>query len=418
MKHVHATLARDAHVVEAVVRRFGPISRARINQLTDLRASTTSLLVRQLLEEGRLVENGRSDNALGRKRILLRLNEEYGYVAGIDFDDEEVVAGVMDLHPRLRATVSEPVHLKEGREGLIHQLVSCMRKVLDKAGVEASSLLGVGVADPGLVDSRRGITIMSSMIEFWKDVPLGKIFKEEFGVPAFVETRTRAKAVAERQIGAGEMNEDMIYVDYGTGIGAGVILEGKLLSGHAFAAGEFGHTHLQEDGPVCKCGSYGCLEAVAGARAIETKIREIFAEGGTSRALQLAGGDPGQITGWIVLQAARLGDKVCSNIVSEISNYLGLGLANLVNLFNPSVVVLDHRLSLAGDGMLDQIVRIVRKQALTYSVQDLAIRFAQLGGEAGLLGIGLLILDRHFEIPMLKPPKFLIEPEITEMRRG
>lgn len=416
MKHVHATLDRDARVVEAVVRRFGPISRVRINELTNLRASTTSLLVRQLLDEGRLEECGLSHNALGRKRILLRLHENYGYVAGIDFDDEQVVAGVMDLHPRLRATVSEPVQLNEGREGLIRQLVSLMHKVIEKAGLKPSSLLGVGVADPGLVDSRRGVTIMSSTIEFWKDVELGKIFEEEFGVPALVETRTRAKAVAERQIGAGEMSRDMIYVDYGAGIGAGVILDGKLLSGHAFAAGEFGHTHLQEDGPVCKCGSYGCLEAVAGVRALEMKIREIFAEGGTSQALQLAGGDPAQITGWIVLQAAQLGDKVCSNIVSEISNYLGLGLANLVNLFNPSVVVLDHRLSLAGDGMLDQIVRIVRKQALTYSVKELAIRFARMGGEAGLLGIGLLILDRHFEIPMLKPPKFLIEPEITEMR--
>lgn len=416
MKHVTATLERDKHVVEAVVRRFGRISRARINQLTDLRGSTTSLLVRDLLKEGRLVEDGRSDNALGRKQILLRLNEEYRYVAGVDFDDEEVVAGVMDLRPQIRATVSEPVRLKRGREGLIEQLVKCLRKALDKARLKPSDLLGVGVADPGLVDSRRGITIMSSMIEFWRDVPLGAIFEKEFGVPALIETRTRAKAVAERQLGAGEMSNDMIYVDYGTGIGAGVILEGKLLLGHGFAAGEFGHTHLQEDGPICKCGSNGCLEAVAGARAVEVKVRKVFAEGGTSRALELAG-DIEKITGWTVLQAAKLGDKVCTNIVAEISNSLGLGLANLVNLFNPSVVVLDHRLSLAGDGMLEHITRVVRRQALAYASDGLAVRFGRLGREAGLLGIGLLILDRHYEIPLLKPPKFMIEPEASGLRR-
>jgi len=257
---------------------------------------------------------------------------------------------------------------------------------------------------------------MSSMIEFWKDIRLGEIFEKEFGVPALVETRTRSKAVAERQLGAGDMSENMIYVDYGSGIGAGVILDGKLFYGHSFASGEFGHTHLSENGPVCKCGSSGCLEVVGGLRAVEMKIRQVFAEGGTSRALEMANGDPSQVTGWIVFRAASLGDKVCSNIVAQISHYLGLGLANLVNLFNPSVVVLDQRLSLAGNNLVDQIVRIVRRQALAYSSEELGVRFAQLGSDAGLLGIGLLILERHFEIPMLKTPKFLIETEVAETR--
>ncbi|MFN7993024.1 MAG: ROK family protein [Bryobacteraceae bacterium] len=414
MRHTHTTLDRDRHVIEAVVRRFGPISRAQICQMTDLRPSTTSILVRELIETGQLVECGRSGNATGRKQVLLRLNEEFRYIAGIDFDDETISAGIMDLHPRVRATVSEPIRMEGGRDGLVRQLISSVRRALAKAKLKPSSLLGIGIADPGLVDTRRGITIFSSMIEFWRDVPLRQIFEKEFGVPALVEMRTRAKTVAERLLGSGEMRENMIYVDYGSGIGAGILVDGKLLFGEGYGAGEFGHTHVSEDGPVCKCGSYGCLEAIAGLRAVEVKIRKLLSEGASSRALEMADGDPSRISGWTVLRAAQMGDKACTNILAEISGYLGLGLANLVNLFNPSMVVLDQRLALAGDGLLNQIVQIIRRQALTYASESLAVRFGRLGDDAGLLGIGLLILDRHFEIPVLKPPRFLIEPELAK----
>jgi N-acetylglucosamine repressor len=203
-------------------------------------------------------------------------------------------------------------------------------------------------------------------------------------------------------------------VDYGTGIGAGVVLDGKLLYGRGCAAGEFGHTHIMEDGPVCKCGSYGCLEAVAGARAVQAKVQKALADGGNSQVLELSGGKLNDIDGWTVFKAARAGDKICSNAVAELAGCLGLGLANLVNLFNPSVIVLDHRLELAGQPLVDQVLQIVKRQALTYSIDNVAIRFARRGDEAGVLGVGLMILENHFEIPMLKPPRFLIEPVRTQ----
>jgi len=409
MKHVNAIRVRDKHVLVAVVRRFGPISRARIHEVTRIRRSTTSRLVRELLEEKRLVEAGRFNNSMGRKQVLLRLNEEYRFVGGIEFDDETIRVGIMDLRPRIRYTLNEPTEAGGGKDALVRQLLACTRKALQQAKLRPQLLLGIGIADPGLVDSRKGVTVTSSTLDSWRDVPLRELFEKEFHVPVLVEAKTRAKTVAERMLGAGEMLDNMIYVDYGTGIGAGIILDGKLLYGQSCAAGEFGHTHLMEDGPVCKCGSYGCLEAVVGARAVEARVRKAIAEGGHSQALALAGGDLNAITGWTVFRAAQQGDKLCSSAVAEVAAYLGLGLANLVNLFNPSVVLLDHRLELAGPGLLDQIVQVVRRQALTYSTQNVAFRFARLQDEAGVLGVGLMVLEKHFEIPMLKPPRFLVE---------
>lgn len=409
MKHVTSTTERDKQVIRAVVRQYGPLSRVEIHELTHLRQSTISALVRELLEEGDLLEAGRSDNPVGRKQILLRLNDEHRFIAGVEFDDELVIAAVLDLSAKIKSVVKEPTVLDEGIEGLTKQLLSCTRKTISEAGVPAQSLIGVGIADPGLVNTEDGISVTSSIMDFWNGVPLRRIFEEELGVPTLVESDTRARAVAERILGVGEMVKDMIYVDYGTGIGAGIILDGKLLRGHRWAVGEFGHTHVTENGPACRCGSFGCLEAVAGAAALESRIRKALAEGSSSQALTMAGGDVHKISAWTVMQAARLGDKICAAILEQVGNYLGLGIANLVNLFNPLLIVLDKRLGLAGQALLDQIVRIVKREALNHSTEDLVILFGTMGEEAGVLGMGLLLMERYFEIPALKPPRFMIE---------
>jgi N-acetylglucosamine repressor len=417
MKHVTTKTERDKRVIRAVVLRYGPLSRVEIHELTNLRQSTISALVRELLEEGSLLEAGRSDNPVGRKQILLRLNDEHGFIAGVEFDDELVIGAVLDLSAKIRSVVKERTVLDGGIEGLTRQLLFCVRKAISEAGIAVHSLIGVGIADPGLVNTEDGISYSSSTIEFWKQVPLRSVFEEQLGVPTVVESDTRARAVAERILGVGEMAEDMIYVDYGTGIGAGIILDGKLLRGHRWAAGEFGHTHVTENGPACRCGSFGCLEAVAGAAAVQSRIRQALAEGSSSQAQTLAGGDVHKISVWTVMQAARLGDKICTAIVQQVGNCLGLGIADLVNLFNPSLIVLDKRLGLAGQALLDQVVRIVKRKALNHSTEDLVIRFGTMGEEAGVLGMGLLLIDRYFEIPALKLPRFMTESILMSPQR-
>ena len=145
MKRVAKKSERDKHVVEAVVRRFGPVSRVGIYKLTNFRRNTISSIVRQLLLEGRLVEDGRSNNPLGRKQILLRSNEEYGFILGVEFDDESVVAGVMDLRPQVKRSIEEPTYLKGGREGLIKQLKSCVRRVMRETNLDVKSPVGIGI---------------------------------------------------------------------------------------------------------------------------------------------------------------------------------------------------------------------------------------------------------------------------------
>lgn len=407
---------RDRALILDVVRRFGSISRTDIHHLTHLRMASISQLSRELVRDGKLLEGGRGDDLgmVGRK--LLSFNEEFGYVVGVDYDAELTMAAVMDLHPRIKKpVVKEATYLNGGVEGLLQQLFACTRNAIDGAGVPLNAVLGLGVGDTGLVDRQQGVSVMSSTIDFWKGVPVQEIFEKEFGIPVVLENNGRTKALAEQLMGAGEQAPNMIHIEYGKGIGAGVIIEGKLFRGHCSGAGEFGHTHIVENGPACKCGSFGCLEALAGIGALESRVRRAISEGGQSLCLSMAADDPQRISGWMVLEAARQGDKMAVALVDQIGRYLGLGIANLVNLFNPSIIVLDQRLESAGERLLDQFKRIVNCQALAHLTESLQFRFGKLGGDANLLGAGLVVLEELFEVPALKPPRFMIDPTVAPL---
>ena len=224
---------------------------------------------------------GRADNPLGRKQTLLQLNGEHGFVLALEFDEEMIVAGVLDIQLRLREY--QATHRFEGRAGRTPESAQGLRPQGHQQ-IEARAQVGGGnrhCRPRGLVDSRRGITALSSTIEFWKLVPLKEIFETEFKLPTIVESKTRAKTVAERMLGAGNKLENLVYIDYGVGIGAGIVVDGHLLYGRGCAVGEFGHTHVTEDGPACKCGSTGCLEALVGTGAVLAKYPPSPRRGGT-----------------------------------------------------------------------------------------------------------------------------------------
>src|SRR5215468_491982 len=172
MKHYKSQRERDMLVIEALLRKLGPLSQVEIHELTHFQPSAISGLVRDLLNQERVVEAGRSNNSRGRKQVLLRLNEERGFVLGIGFDDESVLAAVMNLHLQIVSMTRETTRLDSGAAGLLHQLQSCAKKSLKEAGIRDAALLGIGIGASGVVDSQEGAVVMSSTIEFLNQVPL------------------------------------------------------------------------------------------------------------------------------------------------------------------------------------------------------------------------------------------------------
>lgn len=381
---------RDKQTIEALLRRQGPLSRGAIHSLTGIRLSATSELVRELLADRRLLEAGAAEGAnLGRKSTLLQLNADRRAIIGLEFDDESITAGVTNLKPEIQLLLSSPTKLAATREALLRQLIAITKKTIKQAKIQP---MGIGIADPGLVDRRNGITLSCSTLPYWSNVPLREIFTREFALPVLLESRTRAKAFAEHQAEPAESGAtSMIYIDYGSGIGAGLYVDGRLLYGQGSAAGEFGHTRVTDDGPICPCGSFGCLKAVAGLRAVESRVRRILSDGGKSELTP-------ETNGWLVFEAASRGDKVAMNVTAEVARHLGLGIANLVNLFNPALIVLDARLAIAGQEFLDQITAHVRRQALREATAQLRLRYGvtRVNDGAAILGVAGMVIEQHF----------------------
>ncbi|MBN2309390.1 MAG: ROK family protein [Candidatus Hydrogenedentes bacterium] len=389
------------------IRTCGPVSRTQIRTHTRLRMASITELVRELVEAGLVIEAGMNGAGRGRKQVLLRVNAGHGLAVGVEFDADHVIALIADLDMAVVARHIVEFPLGQDKDAILAKLIEGVRDVILSAGIDRARLIGIGIADPGLVDRERGVSVLSSTIEGWRSVPLREIFEQEFSVPVQMEENTRTKTLAEKRFGAGRGVGHLMFIDFGPGIGCGVATPNGLFRGSGGNAGELGHTHVMDGGPVCRCGSYGCLETVASLPAIARRATEAIGQGAASSIRDLAGGDPAAITADHVFEAARRGDKLALGILDETSRYLGMGIANAVNLFNPEMVVFDARLAPVQDLLFEAIENTVKRQALEASTRGLRFAVSELGQEAGALGAAAMVLDSVFEIPQLDIPDFV-----------
>jgi N-acetylglucosamine repressor len=388
------------------IRNAGPVSRTHVRQATRIRLASITDLVRGLLEDGLVEEAGTGGTGRGRKHILLRLNPAFGYGVGVEFDADHIIGVVVDFEMNVVAKDEAPLHLNDGTDAVLEQLMDCARRVIGKADIPREKVIGIGVADPGLVDPEAGISVVSSTIRGWQDVPVRALFEDAFSVPVLMEENTRAKTLAERRFGVGQSTEHMMFIEIGPGIGGGVITPQGLYRGAGGAACELGHTHVADSTQVCRCGSCGCLEAVASLPAIARRAAQAMQAGAVSALLDMTGRTLVGLRAEHVFEAARQGDKLSLRLLDETCTYLGVGIANAVNLFNPEMVVFDPRLEPVKDLMIDPIRSVVMRQALQVATRDLQFSVSTLGRESGALGVAAMVVDTAFGIPQLQVPGY------------
>ncbi len=406
-EHKSLRTAYNRAVILNGIRKNGPISRTRIQELTRIRTATITELVRELERERLVREAGAEGSGRGRKQVLLRLDTAYGFAVGVEFDAEHVIALAVDLEASPIATAREVLPPELDKQGVLDTIIRVAGTAIEKAGIDKGRILGIGIADPGLVDRRRGVSLLCSTIDGWRDVPLKEEVEGALDVSTCLEENTRAKTLAEMRFGAGKGIDSVMFIDFGPGIGCGIATADGLYRGATEAAGELGHTMVVMNGPVCRCGSYGCLESVASLPAIARRAAEAMKQGAGSLMADSAGGDLACLTAEHVFEAARAGDKLALGILDETARYLGIAIANAVNLFNPGVVVFDARLGEVEDLLLAPVRKLIKRQALAVATRGLEFRVAELGAEAGALGAATLVLDKVFEIPQLPIPEFV-----------
>lgn len=317
---------------------------------------------------------------------------------GIDLGGSHIGVGVVDGTGKLIAREVVPTLVAAGPEGVIADLAGAARRIIVSLSDDRGSLVGAGVGVAALVDHRQGTVEMAPNLK-WYGVPLKSILEEELGLPVLLENDANAAALGENWVGAGAGTRHMICVTVGTGIGGGLILGGRLHRGAGGFAGEVGHLRVAEDGPLCGCGRHGCLEAVASATAMAREGAALLARrlaSGTGHDTplgRLAEGDPARVNTRMLFEADRQGDGGAAEIINRAARFLGLGLAQAVNLLNPEVIVIGGGVGQAGERFLDPVRNALATSALEEPASRVRVVAAGLGTDAGILGAASLFLN-------------------------
>lgn len=353
-------------------------------------------IVGELLQDGWVVEFELGESTGGRKPILLNMNHQAFNVVGVYAGVKSIRVLSADPMGNIGAEQLLPVPSRPTVKTYTDLLTDAVGSVVDQIREQGIPLLGVGVGMHGLVDPREGVSRFAPNLAF-SDLPLRSILQEKFDVPVEVENDVRARAVGESWFGQGRGADPFICVHVGTGVGAGMMYGGRLLCGSTFTAGELGHTVIDPAGPMCGCGNRGCLEAfVSGPATLERARRRLMA--GEPSLLQTWGGRAGeQLSGRDLTAAARKGDRLAIEELAETGRWLGIALANLINLLNPRKIILSGGMMATGAFVLDPLRRTVEERALSTPAQEVSIVVSELGDQAGAIGAYTLVLQKLFE---------------------
>ena len=301
---------------------------------------------------------------------------------GIDVGGTNVKLALVNENGQIVYSNSVPTRAEMGYEFTVNNIKQAIYELLKETKLEAKDIQGIGFGFPGQVDYKAGIVRNAPNIPGWVEVPIAKLIEDEFNIPTRVDNDVRCAALGELNYGAGKGCENMVCITVGTGIGSGLIINGKLVRGASNAAGEIGHIKLQmHEGPICGCGDTGCFEAFASGPSIVAMAEEYIKGGKSTKFREMANGTA--ITPFIVCEAAKAGDPVAQRIFTIMGEYLGIGLASVVNLLNPEKIIIGGGVADAGEILMRPLVDTLRKRAMKIAGSAVEVVPAQLGNTAG-----------------------------------
>lgn len=315
------------------------------------------------------------------------------FVLGLDIGGTKLAAGVSTLTGEVLGWQRELTRREEGPQAVMARLIEMGRRAVEEAGVPWSEVKAAGIGCGSPLNRHTGVVQSPFHLPDWVDVPVTQMVTEALGVPAFLDNDANAAALGEYRFGAGRGVTNMTYLTVSTGVGGGVILDGRLWQGERDAAGEIGHTAVVWNGRVCRCGRPGCLEAYASGTGIADRAQEAVLAGEASVLTDLAGGVT-QITAETVVAAARLGDPLATRLWEETVQILAAGIANAVNVLAVELVVLGGGVTGAGDLLFEPVRKLVRSQVVRPLADVIDVVPAQLGHQVGVLGAAAVALER------------------------
>jgi len=370
------------------IRTSEPISRAQIAKETKLTPPTVSSIVKELIEQGLVSESTLGQSSGGRKPTMLHINTNTFYVIGVDAGPEKIECILTDLTGEIFHRTSSLLITPLTNEGFISVLKENIYTILQLSKINQDKIIGIGMAMHGVVDVETGTSLIAPILNL-RDIPIKEVLEEEFNLTVKVENDARAMALGESWFGGHGDAASMVAVNIGRGVGAGVVLNGKLYHGAQGIAGEFGHMTIDINGDTCECGNRGCLQTFVSGSAIARRAQEAL------------NGRLAELTGKEVFELALKGDQACIHLLHETGNIIGIGLTNLIHLINPSKIILGGGVMKSERFIMPAIIEAIKKRVLTNEARETLVTVTQLGDDATLLGAVSLLLVELFD-PVIK----------------
>jgi glucokinase len=324
------------------------------------------------------------------------MREQKEYAIGIDLGGTKILGALIHTTGEHVMEKQCPTNAQLGGQSVIEQIYFVMDSLLAEGGISKEKVIGVGVATAGVIDSKRNTVVYANNLG-WRDVPLGDLIYRRYQLPLRLCNDANAAAVAEWMWGVGKETNDLIYITVSTGIGAGIITGGKLVSGVGDSAGEFGHISINTNGPKCGCGNVGCLENYVSGTAIAKEAQARLSRGEKSSYLNAKDGSFDHITAKDVGEAAKQGDSFSVKLLREIGVQLGIGITNLIHLFNTEVLVFGGGVMNMADSILPTIEETVKEHCIPALSNRITLSQTILGSKAGIKGAAGLFFSKELD---------------------
>ncbi|WP_066365630.1 ROK family transcriptional regulator [Herbidospora mongoliensis] len=374
------------------------ISRVEIAERTGLTPQTISGIVRRLIDEGMVREDGASRVLNGGKpRTTLRLNPDARAAIGVHFDPVKLTCTVIDLLGRPLAVRRQPVTPGTDPADVVAAMAALVEEVLAESQVPPGRVLGVGLAAPGPLDQNRGLVVAPPQLANWTRVPVQRMLAEATGLPVTLDNDATAAAVGERWSGAGRGVAHFAYLFFGTGIGGGLILNHQVYRGGSLNAGEFGHSTVLADGPACYCGNHGCLERLVNPSALVAQVHERLATGRGSVLSVPFGLDPATVDHPAILLAAAAGDALAVEVIDEAARHVASVAVSVANFIDVDLIVLGgHGIEHVEDRFVAAVAAALATRPLSRHIRIVDVAASPLGADAAVVGAATLVLHTTY----------------------
>lgn len=375
----HVIKKENKFLVLQTVRKKSPISRADIASSTSLNKGTVSSLVSELMEENLIYESGPGKSSGGRRPVILHFNNISGYSIGIDLGVNYILGLLTDLDGNI-VTEKYIDYTYTTYEETIEKLHSIIDYLIATKPISPYGIIGIGIGVPGAVNHSGDILLAPNL--HWENVQFKQVIEEKYQVPVIIENEANAGAYGEKKYGVGQTEQHIIYVSVGIGIGVGMIFDGKLYKGNNGFSGELGHMTIEINGKKCSCGNNGCWELYASEQSLANNMQLLNIPSPPAEQQHLE----------FLLSLAEKGNPETIQLFQQIGDYIGLGLNNIVNIFNPEQVIIGNRMAFAAKWIEQALVKRIN-QALWFQKKDLKVDFAQLSTHSSALGMAAFSVD-------------------------